>query len=67
MRSLPDFIERESGQIAISVVLILIGIALAASGLSSRGDELVIFAMGTLSRSMGSTSRRTGGSSGKPN
>lgn len=60
-----EFLEREAGHIVVSIVLLLLGVVFMRLGLSAHGDELVIFAMGTLSRSMGTSIARGGDSNGK--
>jgi hypothetical protein len=56
MHRFAEFIEREAGYIAISLVLVAVGLMLV--GGAQRADaakQILMFALGVLARSMGGT------------
>ena len=57
--TLADFLEREAGHVMVSLALILIGAALWAIHMP-KGEDLIVFALGVLGRSMIGTKRAPG-------
>lgn len=51
MNGLANFIEREAGHVAVSVLLLLIGAGFTYFKIP-KGEDIIVFSLGVLARSM---------------
>ncbi|MBN9658616.1 MAG: hypothetical protein J0H49_10595 [Acidobacteria bacterium] len=63
LHSLAEFLEREAGHIAVALLLIAVGYFLWV-GKFEKGEDVVVFALGLLSRSMIGVKAGKGGEDG---